>query len=64
MVGVNPWVVHRNKEVLSGALRAMFLLIALQVYGEDVETFRPERWLAKEDAGDMRRTRVAERSWI
>ncbi|KAF2088868.1 cytochrome P450 [Saccharata proteae CBS 121410] len=37
-VGVNPWVVHRNKEV----------------YGEDVEAFRPERWL-KEDNGDMHR---------
>lgn len=37
-VGVNPWVVHRSAEV----------------YGEDVEAFRPERWL-KEDAGDMHR---------
>jgi len=30
-------VIHRNKEV----------------YGEDVEDFRPDRWL-KEDTGDMR----------
>ncbi|KAI4725619.1 cytochrome P450 [Aureobasidium sp. EXF-10728] len=36
VVGANPWVVHRNKEV----------------YGEDVEDFRPDRWL-KEDTGDM-----------
>ncbi|THX16603.1 cytochrome P450 [Aureobasidium pullulans] len=38
VVGANPWVIHRNKEV----------------YGEDVEDFRPDRWL-KEDTGDMRR---------
>ncbi|KAI4718502.1 cytochrome P450 [Aureobasidium sp. EXF-10727] len=38
VVGANPWVVHRNKEV----------------YGEDVEDFRPDRWL-KEDTGDMQR---------
>ncbi|KAI4845223.1 cytochrome P450 [Aureobasidium sp. EXF-8845] len=38
VVGANPWVIHRNKEV----------------YGEDVEDFRPDRWL-KEDAGDMRK---------
>ena len=37
VVGVNPWVVHRNTEV----------------YGDDVEEFRPERWL-KEEHGDMR----------
>ncbi|KAI4756590.1 cytochrome P450 [Aureobasidium sp. EXF-3400] len=36
VVGANPWVIHRNKEV----------------YGEDVEDFRPDRWL-KEDTGDM-----------
>ncbi|KAI5247752.1 cytochrome P450 [Aureobasidium subglaciale] len=36
IVGANPWVIHRNKEV----------------YGEDVEDFRPDRWL-KEDTGDM-----------
>jgi cytochrome P450 len=39
VVGANPWVIHRNKEV----------------YGEDVEDFRPDRWL-KEDTGDMRKS--------
>ncbi|CAG8900566.1 unnamed protein product [Penicillium egyptiacum] len=29
IVGINPWVIHRNTEI----------------FGEDVETFRPERWL-------------------
>lgn len=29
IVGMNPWVVHRNQDV----------------YGQDVEAFRPERWL-------------------
>ncbi|KAF6802045.1 cytochrome P450 oxidoreductase [Colletotrichum sojae] len=38
VVGVNPWVVHRSKDV----------------YGQDVHTFRPERWL-KQDNGDMHR---------
>lgn len=38
IIGANPWVVHRNKEV----------------YGEDVDAFRPERWM-KDDAGDMHR---------
>ncbi|KAH0263400.1 cytochrome P450 family protein, partial [Aureobasidium melanogenum] len=38
IVGANPWVVHRQKEV----------------FGDDVEDFRPDRWL-KEDTGDMRR---------
>ncbi|EME40498.1 hypothetical protein DOTSEDRAFT_82149 [Dothistroma septosporum NZE10] len=38
VVGVNPWVVHRSKEV----------------YGEDVEAFRPERWM-RDDNGDMHR---------
>ncbi|CAG8954438.1 hypothetical protein HYFRA_00006065 [Hymenoscyphus fraxineus] len=33
IVGMNPWVVTRNKEI----------------YGEDVELFRPERWLKGED---------------
>lgn len=37
-IGANPWVLHRNKEV----------------YGEDVDAFRPERWM-KEDNGDMHR---------
>ncbi|KAF2119518.1 cytochrome P450 [Lophiotrema nucula] len=31
IVGINPWVLSRNKEV----------------YGEDAEDFRPERWLKK-----------------
>ncbi|PSK59191.1 Isotrichodermin C-15 hydroxylase [Elsinoe australis] len=38
VIGANPWVIHRNKEV----------------YGEDVEAFRPERWMKKE-TGDMQR---------
>ncbi|KAH7053460.1 pisatin demethylase [Macrophomina phaseolina] len=38
-VGVNPWVAHRNKDV----------------FGQDAEVFRPERWLEadKEQAGKM-----------
>ena len=32
IVGVNAWVVHRRKEI----------------FGEDVEAFRPERWLVDE----------------
>ena len=35
-VGVNPWVVHRDTNI----------------FGEDVESFRPDRWL-KNDSGDM-----------
>ncbi|OTA33990.1 hypothetical protein BTJ68_05507 [Hortaea werneckii EXF-2000] len=38
VVGANPWVIHRNEEV----------------YGNDVESFIPERWM-KEDNGDMHR---------
>lgn len=38
VVGVNAWVAHRNHEV----------------YGEDADDFRPERWL-KEDTSDMYR---------
>lgn len=38
VVGANPWVIHRNQEV----------------YGDDVESFRPERWM-KENNGDMHR---------
>lgn len=38
VVGANPWVIHRNREV----------------FGEDVESFRPDRWL-KQDVGDMHR---------
>ncbi|KAI1442488.1 benzoate 4-monooxygenase cytochrome P450 [Annulohypoxylon stygium] len=29
IVGINPWVIHRNTDI----------------YGEDVDVFRPERWL-------------------
>ncbi|PQE21331.1 benzoate 4-monooxygenase cytochrome P450 protein [Rutstroemia sp. NJR-2017a WRK4] len=36
IVGINPWVSHRNK----------------RVYGEDVGSFRPERWLRYEDEGE------------
>ncbi|KAK2766963.1 hypothetical protein FQN54_006279 [Arachnomyces sp. PD_36] len=32
IVGMNPWVIHRNEEV----------------FGPDVETFRPERWLQQD----------------
>lgn len=39
IIGANPWVVHRSKEV----------------YGSDVESFRPERWMEKENNGDMHR---------
>jgi len=40
VVGANPWVIHRNKEV----------------YGEDVDAFRPERWMKEDDSsGDMHR---------
>ncbi|KAF2431084.1 cytochrome P450 [Tothia fuscella] len=38
VVGVNPWVVHRDPNV----------------FGEDVEAFRPERWV-EGDVGDMHR---------
>ncbi|KAF2157283.1 cytochrome P450 [Myriangium duriaei CBS 260.36] len=38
VVGANAWVLHRNREV----------------FGDDVEAFRPEKWL-KEDTGDMHR---------
>jgi cytochrome P450 len=37
IVGVNPWVVHRNEEV----------------FGEDVEGFKPERWLREGKDSDM-----------
>jgi len=44
IVGVNPWVAARNKDV----------------YGEDVETFRPERWIesAPEQLRLMERTDI------
>ena len=38
IVGANPWVVHRDEKV----------------FGEEVETFRPERWLER-DRSDMDR---------
>jgi cytochrome P450 len=38
IVGVNPWVVHRDQEV----------------FGDDVESFRPERWI-EGDRADMDR---------
>jgi cytochrome P450 len=36
IVGMNPWVIHRNEEV----------------FGPDVETFRPERWLQYDDESE------------
>ena len=36
VVGMNSWVIHRNKEI----------------YGEDADTFRPERGLRNKDAGE------------
>ena len=38
VIGANPWVVHRKEEI----------------FGEDVYSFKPERWLI-EDNGDMHR---------
>lgn len=38
VLGANPWVVHQDKDI----------------YGEDADQFRPERWL-QEDVGDMHR---------
>ena len=37
-VGTSPWIIQRNKDV----------------YGDDVEAFRPDCWL-REDTGDMHR---------
>ncbi|KAI0114132.1 benzoate 4-monooxygenase cytochrome P450 [Nemania sp. FL0031] len=37
IVGINPWVIHRNTAI----------------FGEDVETFRPERWLDGPEEGIM-----------
>ena len=40
IVGTNAWVLHRNK----------------QVYGDDAEAFRPERWIEeKGQGGDLRK---------
>lgn len=38
VVSTSAWAIHRNKDI----------------YGEDVETFRPERWI-EEKTGGMRR---------
>lgn len=41
IVGVNAWVIHRNKDI----------------FGEDVDGFRPERWLeaSEEKVVEMKR---------
>lgn len=39
VIGANPWVIHRNREV----------------YGDNVDAFRPERWLEEKNNGDMHR---------
>lgn len=44
IVGVNSWVMHANKSV----------------YGEDAESFRPERWLDEEGEGETWEERVRE----
>ena len=44
VVGVNAWVLHRNQ----------------QVFGPDVETFRPERWLEGENESNSS-AKIAER---
>ena len=36
IVGLNPWAIHRSAEV----------------YGDDVEQFRPERWLKQKDESE------------
>ncbi len=41
VVGCSAWVIHRNKEV----------------FGEDVEVFRPERWMVGEGEGEERRVK-------
>lgn len=43
-VGIDPWVLHRNKEV----------------YGEDADVFRPERWLE----ADSETLKVMDRSFL
>jgi cytochrome P450 len=37
VVGINPWVLHRNQDV----------------FGEDVDEFKPERWLG-DDVANLR----------
>ncbi|KAI3336999.1 cytochrome P450 family protein [Xylariaceae sp. AK1471] len=39
VVGSSPWVIHRMREV----------------WGDDAEEFRPERWLDKDNVGELRR---------
>lgn len=45
IVGVNGWVIHRNKSI----------------FGEDVHTFRPERWIEgdEERIKDMKRNQFS-----
>lgn len=42
IVGCSAWVIHRNKEI----------------FGEDEEAFRPERWLVQEGKGEAEEQRV------
>jgi len=42
IVGCSAWVIHRNREI----------------FGEDVEAFRPERWLVQEGKGEGEEQRV------
>lgn len=45
MVSCNPWVIHRRKDV----------------FGDDVEAFRPERWLDDlEKTSESEKTRLRE----
>ncbi|KFX94972.1 hypothetical protein V490_04061 [Pseudogymnoascus sp. VKM F-3557] len=44
IVGINSWVMHANKSV----------------YGEDAESFRPERWLDEENEGEAFEERLRE----
>jgi cytochrome P450 len=50
IVGMNAWVLHRDK----------------QVFGDDVETFRPERWLdaSEEQQRLMNRSFFPVRSYV
>jgi cytochrome P450 len=44
VVGINPWVAHRNRDI----------------FGEDPDQFRPERWVE----ADVDRAKSMERYWI
>ena len=44
VVGGNAWVIHRNKDI----------------YGNDADQFRPERWIEKKN-GDMRKSHGVEK---